>query len=78
MNLTTVFHTKTPCYYPLSGYGKSTTNEFTDVGTKALYYSSAPSGDKVVELYLQSSGSVNAWYTDRRSATCSVRCVKEN
>lgn len=78
MNLTTVFHTKTPCYYPLSGYGKSTTNEFTDVGTKALYYSCAPSGDKVVELYLQSSGSVNAWYTDRRSATCSVRCVKEN
>lgn len=78
MNLTNVFHTKTPCFYPLTGYCRAGDNAFVAVGTKSLHYSSAPSGSKVVQLYLQSSGSINAWYTDYRALNCSVRCIKGN
>ena len=78
MILTNVFHTKTPCYYPLTGYCRASDNAFVSVGTKSLHYSSAPSSKKVVQLYLQSSGSINAWYTDSRALGCSVRCIKAN
>ena len=76
MTLTSVFHTTTPCYYPLCGYGGNASGGFIAVGEKALYWSCAPSGTSVVELYIQTSGTINAWYTDKRANLASVRCVK--
>ncbi|MBR1632311.1 MAG: hypothetical protein IJ686_00955 [Bacteroidales bacterium] len=77
LTLTDVFHTDTPCYYPLCGYGGNGDGHYIEVGTKALYWSCAPSGTKVVELYIQQSGTVNAWYTDSRANLAAVRCLKK-
>lgn len=74
--LTDVFRTKTPCVYPLGGY-YTTSNSLITVGEKALYHSAAPSGAKVVQLYLQPT-KVNAWYTDGRALGCALRCINAN
>lgn len=74
MNLTNVFHTKTPCFYPLAGYTRADDNAMIEVGVKSLNRSTEGS---TVTLYLQSSGSINAYSTQGMINGCSVRCVKE-
>ena len=76
MNLTNIFHTSTPCYYPFAGYGRNANAAFINVGLVGLYWSCAPSSLKVIELYLQSNGKINAWYADGRANLLSVRCMK--
>ena len=74
LDLTDVFHTETPCIYPMAGYC-NLGNSLIEVGNKALYHSSAAYYANSVQLYLQKT-KVNAMYKDGRALGCTLRCIQ--
>ena len=76
LDLTNVFHTKTPCIYPFAGYC-TLENKLIEVGNKALYHSSAAYYANSVQLYLQTT-KVNVLYKDGRALGNTLRCIQAN